>query len=175
MAKLTLDALSEKCARRLAGKVSRRSVISRLGALLVAAPLMPILPVARSEAEAPSEFTRNAQTEDPKKCTYWRYCGIGGVLCTCCGGGVHTCPAGTTPSPTSWVGTCVNPDDSKSYLIAYRDCCGALACRTKCECEATERDTPSYRPQSDNGIVWCLGLSTMAYHCSTAVLLGSAE
>lgn len=174
MSKLSVDGVGERFARLLAGRISRRSVLSRFGALLVAAPLMPVLPVARSQAAAADEFTRNAQTKDPKKCTYWRYCGVDGVLCSCCGGGVHTCPAGTSPSPTSWIGTCINPDDGRSYLIAYRDCCGAFACRTKCECDATLRDTPSYRPQTDNGIIWCLGLSTMQYHCSTAVLLGTA-
>jgi methylamine dehydrogenase light chain len=175
LSKFTVDDFGERMVRGLAGRISRRNVLARLGAFLVAAPLMPVLPVARANAEAPDEFTRNAQTKDPKQCTYWRYCAIGGVLCSCCGGGVHTCPPGSTPSPTSWVGTCVNPDDGGSYLIAYRDCCGTLACRTKCECEATQRETPEYRPQSSNGIVWCLGLSTMNYHCSTAVLVGRAE
>lgn len=175
MAKMTLDALGEKLARRLAGGTSRRSTLARLGAFLAAAPLLPILPVARAQAEPQSAFTRNAQTKDAKKCDYWRYCAIDGLLCTCCGGGMHTCPPGTSASPTSWVGTCMNPDDGKSYLIAYRDCCGTAPCRTKCHCDSTERETPVYRPQGDNNIIWCFGLTTMAYHCSTAVLVGMAE
>jgi methylamine dehydrogenase light chain len=121
LAKMTLDALGERLARRLAGGISRRSTLARLGAFLAAAPLLPILPVARAEAEPPSAFTRNAQTKDAKKCDYWRYCAIDGLLCTCCGGGMH------------------------------------------------------YRPQGDNNIIWCFGLTTMAYHCSTAVLVGMAE
>ena len=133
-------------------------------------------PVARAQAQKPTDqFTRNAQTTDDKKCNYWRYCAIDGVLCTCCGGGVHTCPPGTTPSPTAWIGTCVNPADNRSYLIAYRDCCGALACRTDCSCVANQRETPSYRPQTDNDIIWCIGLPTMNYHCTTAALAGLAE
>jgi len=38
-----------------------------------------------------------------------------------------------------------------------------------------ERETPVYRPQGDNDIIWCFGLSTMSYHCSTAALVGLAE
>jgi methylamine dehydrogenase light chain len=169
-----IDRFSERLTRRLACGTSRRSLLSRLGAFAVAAPLIPLLPVSRANAETATAFTRNAQTKDDKKCDYWRYCAIDGALCSCCGGGVHTCPAGTTPSPTAWVGTCVNPDDHRSYLIAYRDCCGAAAC-SRCNCDATDRETPSYRPQTDNNIIWCIGLSTMQYHCSTAVLVGVAE
>ena len=176
MNRMKLDALSERFTRRLAGTVSRRSFLSRFGAVLTSAPLLPVLPVARAAVpKADSAFTRNAQTTDPKKCTYWRYCAIDGMLCTCCGGGLHTCPPGTTPSPTSWVGTCVYPQDGKSYLIAYRDCCGALACRTKCSCDSSDRDMPVYRAQADNDIVWCIGLSTMNYHCTTAAFIGLAE
>ncbi len=176
MGRFTFDAISERVTRRLAGGLSRRNALSRLGALMAAAPLLPILPVARAEAEpVASAFTRNAQTKDPQKCDYWRYCAIDGLLCTCCGGGVHTCPPGTSASPTSWVGTCVNPDDGRSYLIAYRDCCGVSGCRTKCYCDSTERETPVYRPQGDNNVIWCFGLTTMTYHCSTAVLVGLAE
>jgi methylamine dehydrogenase light chain len=176
MARLTLDGLGERLTRRLAGGISRRSALARVGAVLAAAPFLPVLPVARAAAAGlPSTFTRNAQTKDAQKCDYWRYCAIDGLLCTCCGGGVHTCPPGTSASPTSWVGTCVNPDDGKSYLIAYRDCCGAAPCHTKCHCDSTERETPLYRPQGDNDVIWCFGLSTMAYHCSTAALVGLAE
>ncbi len=31
----------------------------------------------------------NAQTKDETKCDYWRYCGVDGNLCACCGGGTH--------------------------------------------------------------------------------------
>ena len=96
----------------------------------MAAPMLPLLPVARSRAADPakSDFERNAQTADATACTYWKYCAADGVLCSCCGGGSHTCPPGAEPSPVSWIGTCLNPDDGRSYVIAYRDCCGKPAC-----------------------------------------------
>ena len=180
-----LDALGERLTRRLAGGLSRRHALSRLGAWAAAAPLLPLLPVARAQAapaaaptgasKTPGAFVRNAQTTDDKACNYWRYCAVDGALCTCCGGGVHSCPPGTQPSPTAWSGTCVNPDDGRSYLVAYRDCCGTSACRSKCDCLGTDRETPPYRPQTDNDIIWCIGLNSMQYHCSTSTLVGLAE
>ena len=179
----TLDRIGERLTRRLAHGLSRRHALARLGAWAVAVPALPLLPLSRAAAQAkapPSAkplgvFARNAQTRDDKACDYWRYCAIDGALCTCCGGGVHTCPAGTQPSPTAWIGTCRNPDDGRDYLVAYRDCCGTSACRSKCDCIGNERETPPYRPQTDNDIIWCLGLDTMQYHCSTSALVGLAE
>ena len=72
-----LDALSERLTRRLAQNVSRRSVLSALGKLLVGAAVLPVLPVSR-KAQAVgaemSEFAKSAQTKDPTQCNYWRYC-----------------------------------------------------------------------------------------------------
>lgn len=173
-----IDALGESLTRRLAGRSSRRSLLARVGAVMVGAPVIPLLPVSRARAQTQagqlSDFARTAQTKDDLKCDYWRYCAIDGVLCTGCGGGVHTCPPGTQASPTSWVGTCMNPEDGKPYLIAYRDCCGRSACKSDAHCDGTEREMPVYRPQGDNEIIWCFGLNTMAYHCSTAAFVGPA-
>lgn len=171
---------TETLLRRLAGHSSRRSVLARLGTALVAAPIFPLLPVSRAFAakdrtvQGKTGFARTAQTKDDTKCDYWRYCAIDGSLCSCCGGGVHSCPAGTEPSPTSWVGTCINPDDNRAYLIAYRDCCGTAACN-RCNCDNVDRATETYRPQTNNDIIWCFGVSSMEYHCSTAVVVGTAE
>jgi methylamine dehydrogenase light chain len=174
------DGIGERLARRLARGSSRRSLLAKFGAAVVAAPLFPLLPVAR--AAAPSgpltDFERNAQSKDPDSCDYWRHCALEGILCGCCGGGVHSCPPGSEPSPTAWVGTCLNPDDGRSYLIAYRDCCGVDMCQPTnegCYCDGEDRNLPVYRPQSSNDIVWCFGNSSMAYHCSTAVLVGLAK
>jgi methylamine dehydrogenase light chain len=177
------DRIVEGLARRIARQSSRRGFLARFSALFVAAPLFPLLPVARAkEPAAPkkpvlSDFERKAQSKDPTKCDYWRHCAIDGVLCGCCGGGIHTCPPGSEPSPTSWIGTCLNPDDGKSYLIAYRDCCGKSLCTVEksCFCDNTDREMPIYRAQGDNDIIWCFGQSSMSYHCSTAALIGLAD
>ncbi|MGO9513269.1 MAG: methylamine dehydrogenase (amicyanin) small subunit [Steroidobacteraceae bacterium] len=181
------DRLVEKLTRRTAQQTSRRSFLSLCGSWLVAASAIPLLPVSRraqasdvehgekkAAAKFASDFANQAQTSDPTQCNYWRYCSSDGYLCACCGGGPHTCPPGTSPSPTSWVGTCINPDDGKSYLIAYRDCCGQDSCG-KCACLGQEGDMPEYRPQVNNDIVWCFGASSMVYHCSSAGLVGLAE
>lgn len=181
MSKLGFDRYVEGAMRGLARGTSRRSILSRFGLALTAAPVFPLLPVSRAEAggkdrsvQARTEFARHAQTTDDTKCDYWRYCAIDGSLCTCCGGGIHTCPSGTEPSPTSWVGTCINPEDGKAYLIAYRDCCGTADCG-RCACDNTDRELQTYQPQGNNDIIWCFGVSSMEYHCSTAVLVGAAE
>ncbi|WP_448663158.1 methylamine dehydrogenase light chain [Sphingomonas sp. CJ20] len=172
-----LDRWTQRLVRGAARGTSRRGLLSRLGALVVSAPLLPVLPVARAQdrsLDARTEFARHAQTNDATACDYWRYCAIDGSLCTCCGGGLHTCPPGTEASPTAWVGTCINPADGKAYLIAYRDCCGTADCG-QCACDNTDRETQTYRPGGNNDIIWCFGTSSMEYHCSTAVMVGSAD
>ena len=168
----SLDHLFEQSSRALARRTSRRSLLASLGGLLTGAVVLPLLPIDRSRrAQAAEPRTKAAGAED---CEYWKYCAIDGYLCACCGGGPHTCPPGTSPSPTSWIGSCINPDDGKTYLIAYRDCCGQDSCG-RCACLGQEGDMPSYRPQVNNDIVWCFGASSMVYHCSSAGLVGLAE
>lgn len=178
-----IDKLGERITRRIASYTSRRGFLSRLGMALVAAPTLPLLPVLRARAQTPagqpgqqSDFTLHAQTKDDKNCTYWRYCALDGALCSCMGGGVHTCPAGALASPTAWIGTCVNPDDQKSYLVAYHDCCGKNPAPTskECQCDSTDHELPIYRPQSNNDIIWCFGQPSFTYHCSVSLLVGLA-
>lgn len=179
------DRLIEVGSRSIAQMLSRRSFLSHCGTWLAAASAMPLLPVSRraqaadalkptSARKFTSDFANQAQTKDPTQCNYWRYCSADGYQCACCGGGPNTCPPGTSPSPTSWVGSCINPDDGKTYLIAYRDCCGQDSCG-RCACLGQEGDMPEYRPQVNNDIVWCFGASSMVYHCSSAGLVGLAE
>jgi methylamine dehydrogenase light chain len=182
------DSLGEKIVRQIARRSSRRGFLSKFAGILVAAPAIPLLPVARATAAERkpvakprgqlTDFERNAQTSDPHACDYWRHCAIDGIICGCCGGGVHTCPPGAEPSPTAWVGTCLNPDDGRSYLIAYRDCCGKGGCvptGENCHCNSQDRELPVYRPQTNNDIIWCFGNASMEYHCSTAAIVGVAE
>jgi methylamine dehydrogenase light chain len=145
--------------------------------MLVGAAGLPLLPVARAGSEATSKQTASpipADPGDPTQCDYWRYCGINGNLCSCCGGQVNACPPGTEMSPITWIGTCENPADKRRYIISYNDCCGFKNTCNRCACMRNEGDTPPYRPSTNNDINWCLGTSSNVYHCSTAVLLGVA-
>lgn len=163
-----LDRWVEAWTRELAGRVPRRGVLAWLARILVGGVALPLLPVARvAQAEA-------VDPGDPTRCDYWRYCAIDGYLCSCCGGTPSTCPPGTVPSPTAWVGTCLNPADGKRYIIAYRDCCGKDSCG-RCACLNLEGELPVYRPQLNNDIVWCLGAPSLIYHCSGATIVGVAE
>jgi len=163
-----LDQLFERRARRLAQTSGRRGVLKGLGGLLVGGASIPLLPVAR--ADGPKQPVDEG---DPTSCDYWRYCAIDGFLCSCCGGSANTCPPGTEMSPVTWIGTCHNPGDGRSYVISYNDCCGTSSCGA-CLCQRDEGDRPPYRPDKTNDINWCLGTSSAAYHCSTAVVVGVA-
>lgn len=170
------DRAIERIARSVAQRTSRRSFLTRLAGYVAGASALPLLPVDRTifikNANA-ANFAATAQTEDPTQCNYWRYCAHDGYSCACCGGGPSTCPPGSHPSPTSWVGSCINPDDNKTYLIAYRDCCGKDSCG-RCACLHLEGEMPVYRPQLNNDIIWCFGAPSMVYHCSSAALIGEA-
>ena len=163
-----LDETARASFRLLARRVSRRSFLGRLGAMLVGAAALPLLPVARAFAqETPTELG------DSKTCEYWRYCALGGTLCACCGGTHKTCPPGAEASPITWVGTCRNGADERDYLISYNDCCGKAVC-SRCGCNRTERDKPVYFPSNSNNILWCFGTQARTYHCTVAVVLGEA-
>lgn len=167
----------EGLSRRLAARTSRRGLLGLLGGLLAGQAAVPLLPIARAAGYpgvAPQSTGDPADPGDPTSCDYWRYCGIDGFLCSCCGGTQNSCPPGTEMSPITWVGTCENPADGRSYVISYNDCCGVESCG-RCLCNRNEDDRPVVRPRSNNDINWCMGTSSRAYTCSTAVILGVAE
>jgi methylamine dehydrogenase light chain len=175
-----LDKFFERMSRRTAQKISRRHFLAAVGATLAGTTVLPVLPVSRrahaaddAALQAAKDWAAavEAQTKDDRACNYWRYCSIDGYLCSCCGGGPALCPAGSTPSPTSWIGSCVNPDDGKTYLMAYRDCCGKDSC-ARCPCLGTAGEMPVYRPQLNNDIIWCFGATSMVYHCSSGAIVG---
>ncbi len=173
-----LNRVSEHAARGLARRSSRRSVLGVLGGLLAGTAGLPLLPVARAsstgESLVPAQSTGNPNDPgDPTSCDYWRYCGIDGFLCSCCGGSQNACPPGTEMSPLTWVGTCRNPADGVNYVISYNDCCGKSSCG-RCICNRNEDDKPVYRPSANNDIDWCMGTTNNVYNCSTAVILGVA-
>lgn len=183
-----LDLLTEASARSIAGRTSRRSFLGSLGAVLVGASALPLLPVARG-AQSPADKSaaatppakggtapKAAAVNDPNSCEYWRHCAIDGYLCGCCGGSQNTCPPGTEMSAVTWVGTCHNPADGKDYVVSYNDCCGKSTCG-RCLCNRNERDTPLYIPFQSNDYNWCSGSSkaNVPYHCSTARIVAQAR
>jgi methylamine dehydrogenase light chain len=184
-----IDKMTEKLSRNMAMKTSRRSFLTGLGGVLVGGAAIPLLPVARAAdgggghggngvgngyPGVASQSTGNPQDPgDPTSCDYWRHCAIDGFLCGCCGGSATSCPPGTEMSPITWIGTCQNPADGKNYIISYNDCCGKSTCG-RCLCNRNEGDRPMVRPQANNDTNWCLGTSSAAYTCSTAIILGTA-
>lgn len=176
-----LDKLAELLTRKVARRTSRRSLLTLIGGAITGAAIIPVLPVSRAAAQGheggrgvPPQSTGNPQDPgDLTKCNYWRYCAIDGFLCACCGGTQSTCPPGTEMSPITWIGTCRNPADGRSYIISYNDCCGKSSCG-HCLCNTNENDRPMVRPQQNNDTNWCLGTQSNVYNCSTAVLIGTA-
>jgi len=167
------DSITERAARGLARRMSRRHVVSSLGTFMVGAAVLPLLPVARGRAEG---MSKAEGVNDQSSCDYWRHCAIDGFLCGCCGGSATSCPPGTDMSAITWVGTCHNPGDGKDYVISYNDCCGKSSCG-RCFCNRNERDTPLFQPGQSNDYDWCSGNSkaNIPYHCSTARIVGTAS
>lgn len=162
------DSVVERLSRSLAQTTSRRSVLRKLGLLLVGSATLPLLPVARGQAVVKEEG-------DSAACDYWRYCAIDGFLCACCGGSVTTCPPGTEPAPITWVGTCRNAADGNQYIVSYNDCCGKGSCG-RCLCNRNEGDRPIYRPQAANDLNWCVGSkSNIPYHCTVSRIVGVVD
>src|SRR5215212_6733425 len=106
-----LDSLTESSTRSMARRTSRRSLLASLGAALMGAATLPLLPVARGAAAAVPEGSdaKTKANDDPNSCDYWRHCAIDGFLCGGCGGTQSSCPPGTEMSVVTWIGTCQNP------------------------------------------------------------------
>jgi methylamine dehydrogenase light chain len=161
------DSIVERWSRSLAKVSGRRSALKSLGALLVGAAAVPLLPVSRANAAV-------KENGDPGACDYWRYCAIDGFLCACCGGTVTACPPGTEPATITWVGTCRNAADGKDYIVSYNDCCGKSSCG-RCQCNRNEGDGPLYRPPVSNDYNWCVGShANIPYHCTVSRIVGEA-
>ncbi len=168
-----LDGWLERSARALARRTSRRSFLTRLGRLLLGVAAFKLHPVGRAGAadDPPDDGELPGPLGDPGSCDYWRHCAIDGFLCSCCGGSHTACPPGTEMAAVTWIGTCRNPTDGRDYVISYNDCCGKGFCG-RCLCNRNEGERPVYVVPKNNDINWCVGASSTAYHCSTAVILG---
>ena len=173
-----LDVRIERAVRALARRTGRRAFLARLGALLVGALGLPLLPIARSAAESPRapgpDENIPGKEGDQTHCDYWRHCAIDGFLCACCGGSQSACPPGTEMSPVTWIGTCRHPGDGKDYIISYNDCCGQSLC-LRCRCTRTEGEKPIYFTSKNNDLLWCFGTKSRAVNCSVAMILGVSK
>ncbi len=168
------DRLAERRLRRVAHSHGRRSLITRLGVAMAGSAALPMLPFDRSgQFMGAHAATPRPDPNDPAKCEYWRYCAFDGYLCTCCGGSLTQCPPGTEASKVSWVGTCMNPNDNRHYLVSYNDCCGKSSCG-QCICNNNERERPGYRLGVHNDINWCMANTSPMFHCTTSVIVGLA-
>ncbi len=163
------DDVVERLTRHLAQTVSRRSVLRSLGGFLVGAAAVPLLPIARG-----ARPTGEAAAPDEASCDYWRYCAIDGFLCACCGGSATACPPGTEAAVLTWVGSCRNASDGRSYIVSYNDCCGKSSCG-RCLCNRNEGDRPLYQPSLANDYNWCVGSKVgVSYHCTVSRIVGVA-
>jgi len=172
-----MDSLFERSARNVAMHNGRRSALGRIGRLMVGAAAVPLLPVdrmARAATPASAAAALPAGINDETSCDYWKYCAIDGNLCSCCGGSTSSCPPGSTPSPITWIGTCLNPQDGRNYIVSYNDCCGATECG-HCMCNRNERERPVYKMSLNNEINWCMANKPSTYVCSVSYILGVQE
>jgi methylamine dehydrogenase light chain len=171
-----LDRLFERSARRVAQSTSRRSALVRIGKALVGtAAVFPVLPFARLAQAQHGAAGGAGKPVDETSCEYWRYCGIDGPLCSCCGGSPSMCPPGTALSKASWVGTCLNPRDNKQYLVQYNDCCGRSTC-ARCICNNNVGERPGYRMGLHNDINWCMSnTGLVTFHCTLAAVVAVVE
>lgn len=174
--------------RRMSENTSRRSMLSiigRVGIGVAGVAVISALPVSRAVAETaaatpdptPTElFPAFDKTGDTSTCDYWRWCNMDGTPCTsCAGGGLTTCAPGSKPGAEFWVGCCTNPDDNKTYLIAYYDCCGASGC-SNTFCGQPDNQAIMYNPVSgsfDQEIIWCVSDESQSYTCTMAPIIGT--
>ncbi|MGC5247918.1 methylamine dehydrogenase light chain [Gordonia sp. DT219] len=175
--------LTSRAGRKLSERVSRRSMISKIGRWTLGASGVAVigsLPVSRAAADpqpasGPEPLVPEYNGSNPAECEYWRWCNMDGTPCAACeGGGVSTCAPGSKPGAEFWVGCCTNPKDKKTYLIAYYDCCGAPGC-ANAFCGEPDMQAIMYNPVAgsyDQEIIWCVSEESQSYTCTMAPVVG---
>lgn len=165
-----LDQAVVSGARTSARRFGRRSALARLGGFLVGGAVASALPFDRAFGAE----TKKASPDDDTSCDYWRYCALDGRLCTTAGGSKTSCPVGSEASLVSWVGTCHNPGDNRDYLVSYYDCCGKTGYSGATFCLRSKGERPGYSMGLHNDINWCMSNANKGYHCTVAIVLGTA-
>jgi methylamine dehydrogenase light chain len=175
------DRLFNHGSRHLARHTSRRSILNKIGLVIVGVAATPLLPMARADNFAknglinkktrPGEPKATTPQGDETNCSYWRYCSLDGFMASCCGGTTSSCPPGTEMSPVAWIGSCRNPADGKNYIVSYNDCCGKTNCQ-RCFCNRNEGEKPVYYPSKSNDIDWCMGKAGIVYNSTVSVVIG---
>lgn len=119
--------------RAFSQSLSRRSLISRLGRLMLGVlgvGVVAVLPLDPLIPEVAAAYT----------CSSWQLCGLCGRICTCCngGGGLNVCPYGSTWS-AYWSACCYSPSTGFGSRFFYWDCLngnancsGCLSCQNNC-------------------------------------------
>ncbi|MPZ88821.1 MAG: amine dehydrogenase [Nitriliruptorales bacterium] len=172
--------VSGRLSRHLADRSSRRGMLARFAKIAVAAagvsvlPALPVSRIATAQEEEEEDETFDYTGTDPTDCNYWRYCNMGGRMCTtCAGGGVVTCPPGTTLGVEYWVGCCEDPETGRTYLIANYDCCGKSGCGESCGEPFMQDTPPNYTPGGqDRNVLWCMSDETQSYTCTVTPIIG---
>ena len=176
------DAATSRVLNGLSQRVSRRSMIARVGKFafgLLGVSLVPLLPLDRIVPEVEAA----AQGGWGTGCRKWQLCGIWGRLCGNCGCRCETGPgADECPSCTikgHYWATCCNVRDASGnptpdwMNVKYTDCCGqrgdqsSANCTTGEFCQGNGVDPPVRQRN------WCMGAGGDDYKCTRYVVLGS--
>jgi hypothetical protein len=147
------DSLTEKGTRYLVHKTTRRSFLTRLGKVILAAVAggtLPLLPVDRQ--------VEIVEAADPN-CNKWWMCGAYVDRTCSCACGTGGCPSGTTTG-SAWYSCCYDPSISYGRLISYYDCCGSSlpSCCSNSGCEC----------YNGSPAIWCGSAGSL---CCTRVVI----
>ena len=173
------DAATARMLDGFSSRISRRSVISRLGKAALSAlgvSVLPLLPTDRIVR------TAEAQTGG---CHIWQLCGIWGRLCNtcrCCHGTVQACPS-CTYQGSFWASCCPVRTAGGAFTgeyrtVKYTDCCGqqgststngdSTTCLSGQFCEGNGFEPPEGQPP------WCDG-APGEFRCTHYVVLSACS
>ncbi len=115
-----VDHMVEEITRAIAGRSTRRSLLGTASRAILGLLGIQILPVRLVDRRIVA-----GEHLSLISCSDWYFCGINGYLCVNCGGGLDSCPAGSTLGNFQWQACCTNPDACPpvSVYVSYQDCC----------------------------------------------------